>query len=177
MLRRQILFVKLLPSLRDRFLAYGSRIQDSKSAGSPKQADNTITASDRAAAGGSDLLNAAATLRVPHGWFASFYATSVALSIFWATQLVLQTPLISRAATSESPARPSMTLGQIAIAWTLMLVQGSRRLYECLYIAKSSSAQMWIGHWAVGILFYTGMSIAVWIEGGGEAQKPSRRIS
>jgi len=59
-----------------------------------------------------------------------------------------------------------MTLQQVMVAWALMLVQGARRLYECLAFTKpSSSSQMWIGHWAVGVWFYATVSVAVWIEG------------
>jgi 3-oxo-5-alpha-steroid 4-dehydrogenase 3 / polyprenol reductase len=58
-----------------------------------------------------------------------------------------------------------MTLEQIYLCWALMFFQGSRRLYECLVINKSSKSRMWILHWAMGLAFYTAMSMAVWVEG------------
>lgn len=58
----------------------------------------------------------------------------------------------------------SMTFRQVTLAWAMMSLQGSRRLYECLAFLKPSSSRMWFGHWLLGILFYTGMSVAVWVE-------------
>lgn len=58
-----------------------------------------------------------------------------------------------------------MSLDQVTITWSLMLLQGLRRLYECMYFTKPSSAQMWVGHWAFGVWFYISVNIAVWVEG------------
>lgn len=58
-----------------------------------------------------------------------------------------------------------MTLDQVTIAWALMLIQGLRRLYECLAFSRPSSAQMWIGHWAFGIWYYLSVNVALWVEG------------
>jgi 3-oxo-5-alpha-steroid 4-dehydrogenase 3 len=58
-----------------------------------------------------------------------------------------------------------MAFEQVALTWLLMLVQGSRRLYECLVLSTPSQSKMWIGHWALGILFYVATSVAIWIEG------------
>jgi len=58
-----------------------------------------------------------------------------------------------------------MTLYQVMVVWAAMFTQGCRRLYESLIFAKPSSAQMWVGHWALGIWFYLTMGVAVWIEG------------
>lgn len=51
----------------------------------------------------------------------------------------------------------------------MMFAQGLRRLYETLVImsppgAKSNS-KMHISHWILGLLFYIGMSVAIWVEG------------
>ena len=43
----------------------------------------------------------------------------------------------------------SMTLGQVYLAWSLMVVHGTRRLCECLFINRTSSAQMLLPHFAV----------------------------
>ncbi|KAI6902381.1 hypothetical protein KC318_g8313 [Hortaea werneckii] len=59
-----------------------------------------------------------------------------------------------------------MTLRQVLLAWGMVFVQGCRRFWECLALPQSpSKSQMWIGHWVLGIGFYTGFSVAVWVEG------------
>lgn len=47
------------------------------------------------------------------------------------------------------------------------MIQGSRRLYECVYISKPGTSKMWIGHYLLGIGYYVVMSVAVWVEGTG----------
>jgi len=58
-----------------------------------------------------------------------------------------------------------MSLEKVALTWSLMTIQGTRRLYESIALAKPSQAEMWIGHWLIGIGFYLAMSLAVWVEG------------
>ncbi|KAK4554862.1 hypothetical protein LTR86_008010 [Recurvomyces mirabilis] len=58
-----------------------------------------------------------------------------------------------------------MTYRQIILTWLLLLLQGSRRLYESLEFSRPSKSRMWIGHWMIGIGFYMATSIAIWIEG------------
>jgi len=155
--------VRLFPPLANRFLAYGSRTatdQPSNSSGKSVGKDR-----DTARIQESNILDKFANLRVPHGWFASFYVFSVLASCFWAPQILFSFGLVPYITTSCSQAGSSMTLQQVMVAWALMLVQGARRLYECLAFTKPSSSQMWIGHWAVGVWFYATMSVAVWIEG------------
>lgn len=48
-----------------------------------------------------------------------------------------------------------------------MLIQGVRRLNECLSFSKPSSSKMWFVHWFAGIGFYLAVTVAVWIEGTG----------
>lgn len=62
----------------------------------------------------------------------------------------------------------SMTMHQVLLCTTLMLIQGGRRLYESFALAKPSSSRMWVVHWLLGLCFYTGITIAVWVEGSGE---------
>ncbi|KAF2503332.1 hypothetical protein BU16DRAFT_521914 [Lophium mytilinum] len=57
-----------------------------------------------------------------------------------------------------------MTLPQIWMVWALMLLQGVRRLLECLTSSRSTST-MWIGHYVLGLLFYLTVNISIWIEG------------
>lgn len=60
---------------------------------------------------------------------------------------------------------PSMELGQVYAAWLLMALQGSRRLYESLYVSKPGSSPMWVIHWVLGLVYYTTMAVSVWVEG------------
>lgn len=66
---------------------------------------------------------------------------------------------------SSADNAPSMSIGKVAITWSLMTVQGLRRLHESTTLTKPSQAQMWVGHWLIGIAFYLAMSMAVWVEG------------
>lgn len=59
------------------------------------------------------------------------------------------------------------TVHQVVVVWVLLLIQGSRRLYECVYILKPGKSRMWVGHYLLGIAFYVGMSVAIWVEGTG----------
>ncbi|KAF7547988.1 hypothetical protein G7046_g8831 [Stylonectria norvegica] len=104
--------------------------------------------------------------QVPHSWFLHFYVVSVAASAFWAWQYLQRGPVMREVARLQANAGgPSMELGQVFVVWTLMALQGSRRLYESLYVSKPGSSPMWVVHWALGLLYYTTMSISVWIEG------------
>lgn len=141
------LLAHCVPSLRSRFLAYGSRQNGQQ----PKK----LTANP---------LDALATFQVPHSWFASFYVVSTLCSFIWLSQILLDQSLWRKLAFWTNMTK-SMTLDQIIVTWILMLLQGLRRLYECLELTKPSNARMWIGHWALGVWFYASMSVAVWIEG------------
>ncbi|KAF5248409.1 hypothetical protein FANTH_5944 [Fusarium anthophilum] len=104
--------------------------------------------------------------QVPHSWFMHFYITSVSLSGFWAWQYLTRGSVLRSIATWQDRAgRSSMSLEQIYIAWLLMALQGSRRLYESLFVFKPGSSPMWFIHWALGVAFYAVISLAVWIEG------------
>jgi 3-oxo-5-alpha-steroid 4-dehydrogenase 3 len=61
-----------------------------------------------------------------------------------------------------------MTLNQVVLAWSFMALQGTRRLYESITLAKPSKAKMWVGLWVIGVAYYIVMGIAVWVEGLGE---------
>ncbi|KAI6596668.1 hypothetical protein MCOR04_002918 [Pyricularia oryzae] len=128
-----------------------------------------------AAAAGSDWLeNITATVtswgQIPHSWFAAFYAISLASSAFWAYQFAFQGEIL-RVIVSTQDASRSEAMGQslvaVKVAWALMALQGARRLFEQLFVLRSSTSKMWIIHWALGLSFYISMSVAVWIEGSG----------
>ena len=104
--------------------------------------------------------------QVPHNWFLHFYIVSTSLSAFWAWQYFQKGSVMRElAAWQDGSGEPSMELGQVFVAWLMMALQGSRRLYESLYVSKPGSSPMWFVHWALGLVYYTSMSISVWIEG------------
>ncbi|KAH7328527.1 hypothetical protein B0I35DRAFT_473223 [Stachybotrys elegans] len=106
--------------------------------------------------------------QVPHQWFLHFYVASVAWSIFWAVQLVWGGAVLTAVAARQAQTGgTSMTTGQVYLAWTLMALQGVRRLYESLFVTRPGSSPMWIVHWALGVVYYTGVNVAVWVEGSG----------
>ncbi|RMY68037.1 hypothetical protein D0862_15022 [Hortaea werneckii] len=181
-----VLTVYLLTPLRSRFLAYGPRSASSSS--SPSSSGTTSAEREKAAAAAAaranqnpspvtSLLDRLAEWKVPHSWFTSFYAVSIVCSLFWAVQfackgwvfrVLLDWQLHHHADHAEGQGGMvySMTLRQVLLAWGMVFVQGCRRFWECLALPQSpSKSQMWIGHWVLGIGFYTGLSVAVWVEG------------
>lgn len=60
-----------------------------------------------------------------------------------------------------------MSVEQAILAWTIMLIQGTRRLLESFVMIKSSRSDMFFAHWLLGILFYLAVGVSVWIEGIG----------
>ncbi|KAH8708511.1 hypothetical protein GQ44DRAFT_731474 [Phaeosphaeriaceae sp. PMI808] len=136
------LAVLVVPAFRSRFLAYGSRATSAgKGDPSPPSAEPTPSPTAK-------LLDAAAAIQVPHNYFTQFYMTSVAGSIFWAWKLHIWN-----------------AHGQLQIVWALMMLQGVRRLLESHTYTSSSKSPMWFAHWLLGLLFYSAMSIAIWVEG------------
>ena len=60
-------------------------------------------------------------------------------------------------------------LGRVFVAWVMLMLQGLRRLVECLVTTKSGSrSPMWIVHWGLGLAFYTVMGASIWIQGSGK---------
>ena len=60
-----------------------------------------------------------------------------------------------------------MTLDQVVVTWSLVTVQGVRRLLESSFFIKSSGSKMWFVHWLLGMAFYLALGISCWIEGAG----------
>lgn len=115
--------------------------------------------------------------QVPHAWFVTYYAFYISCASFWALQYfyLQDAPFnllryLSRWQDEVTAARedaPQMTGAQVVLAWCLMLVQALRRLYECFAVMKPSKSTMWFLHWFMGLGFYLGLSVAIWIEGSG----------
>ena len=62
-----------------------------------------------------------------------------------------------------------MSVDQIALTWSLMSLQGVRRLLESTMFAKPSTSKMWFVHWLLGIAFYLAVGVSSWIEGAGKS--------
>jgi 3-oxo-5-alpha-steroid 4-dehydrogenase 3 / polyprenol reductase len=109
--------------------------------------------------------------QVPHSWFMHFYVVSVCGSVFWAWQLASSGHVLKYIATAQArsqAASESMSMQQVVIAWSLVSMQGTRRLYEYLAITNPSTSQMWIVHWLLGSAYYVGLGVALWVEGSGK---------
>lgn len=125
------------------------------------------------------LLNHLATYQVPHAFFTHFYIVSVMSSLFWGVQILVRGAAVRALASyslSKSPDK-SMTMEQVFLTWSLMALQGVRRLYESITLVKPSSAKMWFVHWFVGIGFYLAVGVAVWIEGVGTSYQETFAFS
>ena len=112
------------------------------------------------------VLDALAAIQVPHGFFLHFYIASLLSSIFWGFQILTKGAAfngISRYSVTYS--NRSMSTDQVILIWSLMFVQGIRRLSESIIFAKSTASQMWFIHWLLGIAFYVSFSVALWVEG------------
>lgn len=159
-----------IPVFRQRFLDYGARASSDQ-----KDKEKEAKPKDIASLSSSPilkLLDVVATVQVPHSWFTSFYIVSALSSISWLTEVLRKGPLLEALANdSLSHGYSSMSLSQVKLAWLLMLIQGSRRLYESLALSSSSSntSKMWIGHWVIGVAFYLVTGVAIWIEGAGKS--------
>ena len=60
-----------------------------------------------------------------------------------------------------------MTIDQVVLTWSLVTIQGVRRLLETSLLVRSSESRMWFVHWLLGIAFYLALGVACWIEGAG----------
>jgi 3-oxo-5-alpha-steroid 4-dehydrogenase 3 len=127
-----------VPALRSRFLAYGSRATGRDGGKEPpKHTQSAVT----------QLLDYVATYQVPHNYFTHFYVTSVACSLFLGWKL-----------------RVWHASGQQQIVWSLLLLQGVRRMLESYAYTSTSKSRMWFAHWILGLLFYVTMNMAIWVE-------------
>lgn len=107
-------------------------------------------------------------LQVPHAWFLHFYVVSVACSLFWGIHIVLKSSFLMTIC-EKAGAGGTLSINQIALMWSMMAVQGVRRLAESIMSGKSSTSKMWFVHWVLGIAFYLAVNVAVWVEGAGRS--------
>ena len=120
----------------------------------------------------SAILDAAGNVQAPHGYFKHFYIFSVLSSVFWGIQILSQGNILLSVAsmTDSSGSSESMSMNQIFLLWSFMLLQGIRRLFESIFVTKTSASKMWIVHYVLGLGFYMVMGVAVWIEGAGRSR-------
>ncbi|KAI1096436.1 hypothetical protein F5B19DRAFT_146842 [Rostrohypoxylon terebratum] len=115
--------------------------------------------------------------KVPHSWFIHFYILSISCSVFWAIQFLQHGSIMEFMVRNQAlREEPSMTLSQVIIAWFLMSLQGTRRLYEHLAVLRPSSSTMWVIHWLLGAAFYFCTNIAIWIEGSSSIESSDRSV-
>ncbi|KAH8673666.1 hypothetical protein BX600DRAFT_212114 [Xylariales sp. PMI_506] len=157
-----VLAVAATPAdLRGVLLRYGARNSSTPrdDAGAGSKTNDTLTS----------LLSWVTSMsQVPHSWFIHFYILSLCSSIFWAVQYWNYGSIlygIAQAQAHNGSLGVSMTINQVVLVWFLMTMQGTRRLYECLFIVRASASQMWIVHWLLGCAYYLGIGLSVWIEG------------
>lgn len=116
------------------------------------------------------LLDRLASFQVPHGSFRHFYIVSILSSLFWGSQILSQSSLLRtlcQVTKLEDGSNESMSMNQIGLAWSFLVLQGARRLLESYLITPSSASRMWFVHWVLGMVFYLAIGVAIWIEGAG----------
>ena len=168
----QIATLHLSPSLDSRFVAYGSRGE--------AQPSRITSPSDKSSKQGffQHLLDRLSAIRVPHAYFLHFYIASVVSSCFWLYQILTQGDVLRAIMDMRRKhSTASMSVDQIILTFTLMAIQGLRRLAESIYFAKPSSTQMFFVHWLLGIVFYLAMGVVVWIEGADEIMNAEHLVA
>ncbi|KAK1722364.1 3-oxo-5-alpha-steroid 4-dehydrogenase [Colletotrichum acutatum] len=163
-----VLAIQVVPKTTQRLLLdYGAR--------SPANTTDTDDRTEEATgANGLDLFTQAAKAvtsfgQIPHAWFMHFYVASVAGSAFWAWQYIQSGSFMAIiSARQAASGGPYVSFEQAVLVWTLMALQGTRRLYECLFVMRPGSSKMWFVHWLLGLGFYLCMSVSVWVDGSGE---------
>ena len=153
-----ILIVRFIPDLRDRFLNYGARSSETK------EYDIQDSALPRWFRIQFDpVLDWLADMTVPHSWFKHFYICSSLCSAYWIFAH-LNVAHYFPSAFELSLTNP----WEYRVMWARLLLQlqGLRRLYECVNVARPSRSRMWVGHYIIGIAFYVVTNIAIWIEPG-----------
>lgn len=113
--------------------------------------------------------------QVPHSWFGAFYVVSVACSVFWLAQYLGGGAVLRSIASRQALAgQPSCTLGQAALGWLMLFLQGARRVYEHAAVMRPSKSTMWVVHWLLGLAFYLAISVSIWVEASGNGFPSSR---
>lgn len=107
--------------------------------------------------------------QVPHSWFFTYYAFYILCAGAWAVQYFMDGPhllkFLARRQVELAPNAPTVAGSQVVMLWIMMFFQAARRLYECFVVMRPSKSTMWFVHWVMGLGYYFGVSLAVWVEG------------
>lgn len=166
-----VLTITVAPAAeRKLLLNYGARRSDT----APATKDKTVPIESEA----EDSLfrvvkNLTSLGQVPHSWFFTYYLFYIICAEAWAMQYFMYGPnplnFIARRQVELAPNAPAMAGSQIVTLWVMMFVQAARRLYECFVIMKPSKSTMWFVHWVMGLGYYLGVSLSIWVEGSGKS--------
>ncbi|KAM7204054.1 hypothetical protein V8F20_003752 [Naviculisporaceae sp. PSN 640] len=102
------------------------------------------------------------------------YAQALPLHMIASKQVALST---STSTDDTYTAMVTVTQAQLFLAWGMMFLQASRRIYEHMTIIKPSRSTMWVVHWVLGLGFYVVTNVAVWVEGSATILNPSISIN
>ncbi|KAL6245631.1 hypothetical protein RBB50_007630 [Rhinocladiella similis] len=202
-----ILAVRLIPDLKTRFLSYGARDSGGTTTAAAVAAVHNHNHNHNHNATGSrllqqkqrqeqqsssplssQLLDHVTSWKVPHSWFIHFYILSVLLSTtcIWTTLQSTNHHFNSNSNTNFSfTATTTATPTTSLLCSLLMLLQGLRRLLECLYVTnntntktdtKPSASRMWIGHYAIGLAFYLFTNLAIHLEYLAAVHSPNKHL-
>ncbi|ODQ50796.1 hypothetical protein SAICODRAFT_96256 [Saitoella complicata NRRL Y-17804] len=160
-----VLLAYVTPSLRASFIPYGKTLTSSAK-------NKSGTGSQAREQKKDSLLDWAASWTVPKKFFKHFYVLSTFVSIGWAWVIIERRWRDAPISPWLSTWRTQSSL-EVALTWAMMLIQGVRRLCECFFVERPTQARMWIGHYVVGLGFYSAMSLAVWIEGASNVLDPN----
>lgn len=164
-----VLAITVAPAAeRKLLLNYGAR----RSHDTPATEDKRVAAKDEPE---DSLVQAVRKLtslgQVPHSWFFTYYVFYILCAEAWALQYFIDGPgllgFLASRQVALAPDAPTMAGSQIVILWVMMFVQAARRLYECFVVMKPSTSTMWFVHWVLGLGYYFGVSVAIWVEGSG----------
>lgn len=165
-----------IPAVRSRYIAYGSRATpindrdqiDFQNDGKRFAEESTATA-NKTLESLESLLERLDAIQVPHAWFQHFYIVSVLSSFFWGVQILIKGSVMQALCHRfwSSTQAKGMAVDQVVLTWSLVTIQGVRRLLETSLLVKSSGSKMWFVHWLLGMAFYLALGVSCWIEGAG----------
>lgn len=169
----KILLLNSFPAVRTRYVAYGSRAIPVKNTDRLEPHRESNGSADKHNADTSKnlkwVLERLDAMQVPHGWFQHFYIISVFSSLFWGLQILAKGSMLETLCQSVGPSiqAKGMTVDQVVLTWSLVTIQGVRRLLETSFLIQPSGSKMWFVHWLLGIAFYLALGVSCWIEGAG----------
>ena len=166
--------ISAIPALRSRFINYGLRATPASAPLKGRDRKERRTQNDSTTGLLLKVLDNIRSFQVPHGSFEHFYALSLLSSLLWGSQLLSHGSLLRtlcQAAKLENGANEYMSIDQILLSWSLLLLQGIRRLSESYLITNFSASRMWFVQWYLGMVFYVAIGVAAWIEGAGMSYK------